>query len=77
MSALLPPGLTPGRRGSALALAATIVGLAVPMVIVTLALVPALVICPFPALPAACPYGGERCATRRARSAGGPASGGC
>jgi hypothetical protein len=44
---LLPPGLTPGRRGSALAPAATIVALAVPMVIATLALAPALVSCPF------------------------------
>ncbi len=47
MPALLLPGLTPGRRGSALALAVAIVALAIPMVIATLALVPALMICPF------------------------------
>jgi hypothetical protein len=46
MSLVLPPGLTPG-GGHSLARALTAAVLAMPLVIATVALVPALVICPF------------------------------
>ena len=47
MSAALPPGLITARHGQPLARAAAVALLAVPMVIVTVGLVPAFVICPF------------------------------
>ena len=48
MSTLLLPGHTAGRHGDPMAQAVIIVALAIPMgVIVTVALVPALVACPF------------------------------
>ena len=47
MPVVLPPGLTLARRGQPLAQALTIAVLAVPLVIVTVALIPAFVICPF------------------------------
>jgi hypothetical protein len=47
MPAVLPPGLTMARRGQPLAQALAVTVLAVPLVIVTVALVPALVIFPF------------------------------
>jgi hypothetical protein len=47
MPAVLPPGLTLARRGQSAAHALTIAVLAVPLVIVTVALIPAFVICPF------------------------------
>jgi hypothetical protein len=47
MPAVLPPGLTSARHGQLLAHALTIAVLAMPLVIVTVALIPAFVICPF------------------------------
>jgi hypothetical protein len=47
MPAVLPTGLTLARRGRPLAHAVTIAVLVVPLVIVTVALIPAFVICPF------------------------------
>lgn len=47
MPVVLPPGLTLARRGQPLAQALTIAVLAVPLVIVTVALIPAFVIGPF------------------------------
>jgi hypothetical protein len=47
LPAVLPPGLILARRGQPLAHALTIAVLAVPLVIVTVALIPAFVICPF------------------------------
>jgi hypothetical protein len=47
MPAVLPPGLNLARRGQPLAHALAIAVLAVPLVIATVALIPALVICPF------------------------------
>jgi hypothetical protein len=51
MPAVLPPGLTVVGRGQPLARALAVTVLALPLVIATVALVPALIICPF--LPAA------------------------
>ena len=47
MPVVLPPGLTLARCGQPLAHAVEIAVLALPMVIATLALIPALIICPF------------------------------
>jgi hypothetical protein len=47
MPAVLPPGLNLARLGQPLGHDLTIVVLAVPLVIVTVALIPAFVICPF------------------------------
>jgi hypothetical protein len=47
MPAVLPPGLTMARRGQPLAGVLAVTVLAVPLVIATVALIPALVICPF------------------------------
>lgn len=47
MPAVLPPGLTMARRGQPLARVLAVTVLAVPLVIATVALIPALVICPF------------------------------
>ncbi len=47
MPALTPPGLTLARCGSVLVAAVAIVTLALPMIIATVALAPALAICPF------------------------------
>ena len=47
MSFVLSPGLTTVGRGHPLAVTLAIAMLAIPMVIATLALTPALVICPF------------------------------
>ena len=51
MPAVLPPGLTVAGCGQPLARALAVTVLAVPLVIATVALAPALIICPF--LPAA------------------------
>jgi hypothetical protein len=47
MPVVLPPGLTLARRGHPLAHALVIAVLAIPIVIATVALIPALIICPF------------------------------
>ena len=47
MPAVLPPGLTVTRQGQALAYVLAAAVLALPLVIVTVALIPALAICPF------------------------------
>lgn len=47
MPVVLPPGLALARRGRPLAHALVIAALAIPIVIATLALTPALIICPF------------------------------
>ena len=47
MPAVLPPGLSLARRGQPLARALTTAVLAIPLVIVTVAFIPAFVICPF------------------------------
>jgi hypothetical protein len=47
MPAVLPPGLSLARRGQPLARALTTAVLAIPLVLVTVAFIPAFVICPF------------------------------
>lgn len=47
MPVVMPPGLSPARLGHLLTCALAITMLAIPMVIATLALTPALIICPF------------------------------
>ena len=47
MPAVLPPGLTMAYRARPLARVLAVTVLAVPLVIVTVALIPAFVICPF------------------------------
>lgn len=47
MPAVLPPGLTATRCGQLLARTLAVTVLTVPLVIATVALIPALVICPF------------------------------
>jgi hypothetical protein len=47
MPAAFPPGLTMARQGQSLAHALAVTVLAVPLVIATVALIPALAICPF------------------------------
>lgn len=47
MPAVLPPVLTVARRGQPLARVMAVIVLAVPLVIATVALIPAFVICPF------------------------------
>jgi len=47
MPAVLPPGLSLARRGQPLARALTTAVLAIPLVLATVAFIPAFVICPF------------------------------
>ena len=47
MPAVLPPGLTMARQGQPLAHVLAVTVQAVPLVIATVALIPALAICPF------------------------------
>ncbi len=47
MPAVLPPGLSLARRGQPLTRALTTAVLAIPLVLATVASIPALVICPF------------------------------
>ena len=65
MPAVLPPGLSLARRGQPLARALTTAVLAIPLVLATVAFIPAFVICPFLGTeppghggPAACPPAG-------------------